>query len=104
MERLKYKRPNYYVGEERVRPILVAGPIDFSYEFPNGQDPDAALEGALEKITGIAVKKCALERVPDAYLFKGISVIQPKEMVPDGILPARNMRHGSLFFFQTEAL
>ena len=104
MKRLEYRRPDYYVEGERVRPILVAGPIDFSYEFLDDQDPDAVLEGALEKITGMAVKKCALERVPDAYLLKGISVMQPEEIVPDGVLSARNMRHGSLFFFRTEAL
>tara|TARA_Y100000310_G_C19970441_1_gene485216 strand:+ start:42 stop:359 length:318 start_codon:yes stop_codon:yes gene_type:complete len=102
MKLLEYKKSNYFVDGKKVRPILVGGPVDFSYEFRDDEDPDELLEEALEKITSVAMNKLALEKVPDAYLYKGIAVRQPEMSVADGKVPARNMRHGSLFYFRTE--
>jgi hypothetical protein len=104
MERLENKGIDYYIKGQKVRPILVAGPIQFSYEFPEGQDPDAFLNASLEKITGKAIDKLSLPKVPDAYLFRGLTVREPEQIVADGVVPARNMRHGFIMYFRTEIL
>ena len=102
MERLENKGTDYYVKGRKVRPILVGGPVQFSYEFPNDQEPDEFLHASLEKITGKAIDKLALQKVPDAYLFRGLTVREPEQNVADGVIPARNMRHGFILYFRTE--
>jgi len=104
MERLENKGTDYYAKGRKVMPILVAGPIQFSYEFPSGQEPDAFLHASLEKITGKAMNKLALQKVPDAYLFRGLTVREPEQNVADSTAPARNMRHGFILYFRTEYL
>jgi len=104
MKRLENKRTDYYADGRKVRPILVAGPVQFSYEFPIGQDPDTFLQTTLEKITAKAIEELALQKAPDAYLFRGLTVTEHEQKVADGILPARNIRHGFILYFRTAPL
>lgn len=104
MERLENKGTDYYVKGLRVRPILVGGPIQFSFEFPNEQNPDDFLYANLQGITGRAIDHLALEKVPDACLFRGLTIREPEQRVADGLIPARNMRHGFILYFRTEPL
>jgi hypothetical protein len=102
MKQLEYNAPDYFIEGVEVIPTLVGGPVGFSYEFQEGQDPNQVLMNALEKITAEAITKWDLWRVPDAYLFTGLTVKEEELIVADGTVPARNMRHGSLLFFRTE--
>ena len=104
MEKLENKGKDYFAGGKKVIPILVAGPVQFSYEFPTGQNPDEVLHASLEGITTTAMDRMALQKAPDAYLFRGLTISEPEQEVPDGVLPARKIRHGFILYFRTEPL